>query len=291
MNPVLPGFDIDDVHCSRSDDDPNLFYYIPAAPGPELAPSGRPTLSLMVSGQTGILQFGVRWAVDPQTLEAVRAAISQKFPPLSINLIRLVPAPVSVIGVTLQITDGSKLQDITTVSSSDYPPYTALVNVPLDAASVARAISAINGNKSLLVVRYDVSLSVQNSVLVTIKGDLKSDLAAMDKAAELGDCQKQIDEAIQAGRLLVQHSGDSARDELRRQAYDSAVQKAAMFLFQLLRAPRGFPDSAFMEVSASAADTQSVSLAPLTDLGTWISSGQGGDFIHLVNGQPLRAGS
>jgi hypothetical protein len=282
MNQILTGFDINGVHCIPASDDPDLFYYMPSAPGPELGPSGRPTLSLLVTGQTGILQFGARWAVESQTLESVRAAISQKFPDLPLNLIRLVPAPVSIKGVTLQITDGRTLKDVQTVSSSGYPPYAALFSVTLDAASVARAISSIQGNSGMMAVRYDLLLSLQNSVEVTIKGDLQADLAALDNSAQPSDCRVQIGTAIQAGRLVVQYSDDAAPDELRQKASDAALEKSAIVLYQLLQAPIVSPDSALLDVSASATGVQEIALSPVTDIATWIPSGHSGDYITVV---------
>lgn len=286
MNQALPGFGINGIRCIPASDDPNMFYYMPLAPGPELGPSGRPTLSLLVTGQTGILQFGTRWGIDSQTLESVRAAISQKFPDLQLNLIRLVPAPATVKGVTLQITDGRNLQDVQTVSSSGYSPYSAVFSVTLDAGSVARAISAIKGNAGMMAVRYDIVLSFQVSVEVTIKGDLQPDLAALDNSAQLSDCEEQIGKDIQAGRLALQYSNDAAPGELRQKAYDAALEKAAIFLYQLLQAPTVSTDSALLEVSANATGVQDIAFSPLTDVATWIPSGHSGDYITVVSSAP-----
>jgi hypothetical protein len=285
MNDSIPGFDVNGVRCIPAGDDPDLFYYLPPAPGPELGPSGLPTLRLLVTGQTGFLQFGARWAVDSQTLESVRAGISQKFPDRPLNLIRLVPAPVSIKGVTLQITDGRVLKVVQTVLSSGYPPYTAVFSVTLDGASVARAISSIQGNSDMMAVRYDVILSLQTSVEATIKGDLQADLAALDNTAQLSDCKVDIGTAIQAGRLIVQYTNDGAPTELRQKAYDSAVEKAAIYLYQLLQSPVT-PDSTLLEVSVTATGVQDTALTPLTDVATWIPSGHSGDYINVVSSGP-----
>ena len=71
----------------------------------------------------------------------------------------LKPAPIGVIKASLLLSSNAvQAQDISTSTSSLYPPYSAIFSATLDAAAGANAIAAINGRTDVLFIEYRFTL-------------------------------------------------------------------------------------------------------------------------------------
>ena len=104
MIEMSQGFHFRGVYCYPSADEPTSFSYIPGEPTPERGPSGQPTLTLWLSDQGALLQFGAQWAVDSATLDALRQQIG-RLADLDPASIRLSPTPTTIESVTVDLAD------------------------------------------------------------------------------------------------------------------------------------------------------------------------------------------
>ncbi|HTG17089.1 MAG TPA: hypothetical protein VK747_17700, partial [Blastocatellia bacterium] len=227
MTAVPSGLDYRGAHFYRSRDDVQTFYYIAGEPTPDKDASGKPALNFFVTDQTALLQFSARWEVPVDVFEALRQPLHEQFPDSEPASIRFSPAPLSMGGVTLTLTDKSQEENLQTVMSANFPPYSALFNVTLTPEQKARVASALNGRTGVLKVSYRFSLSTEVSVETSITGDVSEDVAELGPSASRTDCQARIDAAIADGRLqLVRTGSDDAPAELREKADGLAKEKA-----------------------------------------------------------------
>ena len=136
---------------------PNRFYFTPGDPTPELAPNGAPTLSLWVTDNDARLQLGVQWKLDRDEEAQLRRNIVRDHSQLTAGDILLQPAPVLVQAVELLIRDSAgALVPAATARSSDFPPFTTLFALTLNAAQKNYAVAALQGQLGYLAIRYTI---------------------------------------------------------------------------------------------------------------------------------------
>jgi hypothetical protein len=179
---AAPGerYEINGVHVYAKAAEPSEFYYIPNIPTPELDPQGRPTLMLVRTAQGAILQFGVRFALTSGEESALLAALSKQAPQR--GALRLQPAPISVDAVAVSLANAAgQMVELTSRTSSGYPPYNTVFSLTLTDEQGAQAISAVNGRRGLLSVAYRISLPAE--VAGTINGAPANLVRSTDLAA------------------------------------------------------------------------------------------------------------
>lgn len=72
---------------------------------------------------------------------------------------RLQPAPIGVSKASLLLSANTvQAHELSSSSSSLYPPYSAIFSATLDAATGANAIAAVNGRSGVLFVEYRFTL-------------------------------------------------------------------------------------------------------------------------------------
>jgi hypothetical protein len=148
------------VRFFRSPSQPEVFFFVPAGPGPERDAQGRPTALLVHSPPRSSLQLGSRWEVDGSVLEDLRSRLASDHD-LNPNLIDLRPAQFQVDSVALVLGDGEGgFQELQRSRSSNYPPLSAIFQANLNEEQSARAISAFGGHKGYLAVTWRGTLTV-----------------------------------------------------------------------------------------------------------------------------------
>lgn len=152
-------YDLRGVHLYRKPQSLDSVYYLPGSPTPQTDGAGRPMLTLIANGESGMLQLSTCWGLDQKAQTELQADLVDTDPSLQGVLFH--PAPVAVGNVTLLLdADGSGTPaPLRAIPSSGYPPYSAVFNVPLTPAQRASAISAINGRAGLFLVQYEITLS------------------------------------------------------------------------------------------------------------------------------------
>jgi hypothetical protein len=280
------GFHFRGVYCYPSADDPASFFYIPAEPAPERGPSGQPTLTLWMSDQGALLQFGTQWSIDGDTLEALRQQIERQFADLDPASIRLSPAPTTIESVTLNLADASgAFSVLQSQSSSGFPPFSAIFNLSLSAEQKPRAASALNGQPGLLRVTYHGALSVAVAVSTTIAGDVREDVSDLARSATLDDASAQIEQALRDGRLLLTQSHpDSAPDDLVTMVDTLAREKAAALLLNMAKQlpTSAIVDASKFSVNATRTITQNLPLESATDIASWFPAGSGAGHMRVI---------
>lgn len=286
MIEIPQGFHFRGVYCYPSVDDAASFYYIPAEPTPERAPSGQPTLTLWMSDQGAMLQFGTQWSIDGTTLEALRLQIGHQFADLDPASIRLSPAPTTIEAVTLELADATgAFSGLQSQSSSGFPPYSAIFNLSLSAEQKPRAASALNGQPGLLRVTYHGSLSAAVAVSTTIAGDVREDVSDLPRSATLDDARAQIEQALRDGGLaLTQLHPDSAPDDLVTMVDTLAREKAAALLLTMARQlpTNATVDASKFSVSATRTISQNLPLESASDIASWFPAGSGAAHMRVI---------
>lgn len=281
--------DFQGISYYRSKEDPSTFFYMPQKPTAETDPKGKPTLSLWISDQGAILQLGTKWEAEDALLGELKKHHAERFQ-LEPALIRLSPVRVSVEGVTLALGDGEgRYQEVKTVSSSGYPPFSAIFNVQLNAEEKSRVAAALNGRRQFLTVTYRGLAPLEVSAETTIEGDAKADFAKLGKDATLTDCEMRIEIALAEGRLILRQAATpEAPVELRQKADRLAKEKAAAGLLRMVRESAGNLkpqlnlDESTLRATASLNTTLSIPIERSTDVSSWFPSGSGTDHIQIV---------
>lgn len=281
----LPGgFSLRDVYLYRSKDDPSTFFYLPGEPLPETGPDGTPTLQLIASDKGAVLQFGSQWSVEPTLLSSLKDDLSEKFPELQKELIRLSPAQISVSGATLYFEEGSgKLDELQSVKTSGFPPFTALFNVQLSSEDKAKVISSLNGSQNILKVSYEGSMPVELESRVSIHGDISRKISTLDKNLSLDAALVVVESAISEGSLNVERSEDEGiSQDLKDKTYRQAKEKAASVIVSLLSGNSSQTGQAKIESGVSRTETVQVPLEGSADISSWFPGRTGADHIIIT---------
>lgn len=288
MTELSGGFDFEAVHLFQSKDDPQTFYYVPGEPTPERSESGQPLVNLLISEQTGLVQLSTRWEVKTEQLEALRRPLHDRFPEVDPAAIRFSPAPISIEAVALMLmADDDQEEEVQSVTSSGFPPYTALFNATLNAAQKPRVVAALKGHTGLLKVVYRSSLASELRTGTSVVGEVSADVAELKPDAPISECQSRIETALSEGRLRLERTGsDAAPAELKEKAERMAKAKAAEMLSRLTgKEPDATLDAANLEASVSLTTTVAVPLVRSTDVGSWYPAGAGTANIMIAPSQ------
>jgi hypothetical protein len=150
----------EEIRFFRSASDPEVFFFLPARPGPEKDSAGRPTLLMLNTGSGSSLQLGTRWEADASTLERLREHLAEQFA-MSPALVTLRPVGVDVSAVTLALGNGAgDSQELQRSRSSGFAPLAALFNVALNAEQTSYAMAALNGRPGFLQLRWQGTWSI-----------------------------------------------------------------------------------------------------------------------------------
>jgi hypothetical protein len=276
MNAVPSGVDYGGAHFYRDRDDLQTFYYIAGEPKPDTDASGKPALNFFVTDNTALLQFSTRWEVPVDVFEASRKPLHEQFPDSEPASMRFSPAPLLIKAVTLALTDKAQEEDLQTVTSANFPPYSALFNVTLTPEQKSRVASALNGRTGVLKVSYVFSLSTNVSVETSITGDVSKDIAELGSSPARSDCQARIDTAIAEDRLRVVRKGaEGAPPELIKKVDGMAKEKAIDILQRMAKQAELNPDVANLKATATATMPTTIPLSRSTDVGSWYAAGSG----------------
>lgn len=276
MNAVPPGLDYGGAHFYRDRDELQTFYYIAGEPTPDKDAYGKPALNFFVTDNTALLQFSTRWEVPADVFEASRKPLHERFPDSEPASMRFSPAPLSIKNVTLALTDKAQEENLQSVTSANFPPYSALFNVTLTPEQKSRVASALNGRTGVLKVSYAFSLSASVSVETSIAGDVSKDIAELGPSPARADCQARIDTAIAEDRLrLVREGAEDAPPELTKKADGMAREKAIDILQGMAKQAELNPDVANLKATATATMPTTISLTRSTDVGSWYQGGSG----------------
>jgi hypothetical protein len=314
------GFNFHSVFCYKDASlDRWTFSYLPGEPEPDLDPFGKPMITVWVSDRGAMLQLQTRWDVKQEVLTELRHEISRRHPQLDADLLSLTGASLNRLEATLILGNGQEqFHELQTISSSGVPPYIATLNVQLTTEDKAKALAALNGQKSYLMVTYRFSLTTTASITAAIQGDVAADIQTLcspettdtedsaepsslfasllgsekkesRKQAEINvtleDCFAQIEVALTAGRLTLTRVEQGNVSDLLRQKADTSVKQTAAH--QLLATVKGLsgttklPDESRLNTTATQTETQQYSGDRTTDISTWFPSGNGLEQINV----------
>jgi hypothetical protein len=162
----------------------DTLYFLPSVPVPELDTLGRPTLTLLKTPQTSILQLGAQLTMSAAALSTAAAEIARQQP--SFASAQLQPGFVTVHEVNLMLADPSgAATTLKTSHSSGFPPYNVVFSVTLTPAQTAAAESAIMGRTGLLFVDYKISLPPE--LKVSLGGEIEPLIRSTDVANWFSD--------------------------------------------------------------------------------------------------------
>jgi hypothetical protein len=270
---VLAGFTLDGVECWPSLDDLGTWLYVPGPIGPERnVETGVPTLSVLSVAGSGILQCGAQWAADPQTLERLRLSAAER---AGLPQVRLSPAPARIKAAQLELIgrDGATalLQETTT---SNFTPYTALFHVTVDADKMSRVKEALAGSAGILSISYIIVVERRARAIARVTGSPQVPLTDSDQSPQR--LLELIRAALAAGQLKLDEGAEGpVQEELRAQARNAALDRAAAMLQTTSPQPRGDVRSGVVSIDAtvSLAGVTEVEISRTTDIAKWWQHG------------------
>jgi len=281
MIDLKDGFNLRGVDVYRSKEDPSTFFYLPGKPLPETGPDGRPSLQLIASDKSAILQLSSQWSVKSSILNSLKDDLSGKFKELQKELIRLSPAQISVSEATLFLVDKSgEFYELQSAQTSGFPPFTAMFNVKLNSEDKVKVISSLNGKQNVLLVSYKGYLPVERGVKVLIFGDVSREISVLDKSISLEEALAVVESAISKGRLSVEKSEDEGvSQDLKDDTYREAKEKAALAIVAIVSGNSGQSGQAKLESTIYRTETAQLSLESSADISSWFQNWTGADHI------------
>jgi hypothetical protein len=290
MDESKDSFEFDGIACYPAGDDPMQFYYLPAAPGPETGPNGKPNLLLVPTGAGGFLQFGVQFDVPAELLETLRKEIGARFNVANPALIRLTMVPLTVRAVRLLIrgADG-QCSEAARSNSSGFPPYTAVFHLQLNPGQQNGLTAALNGRHDCAQVAYYLTLNQPTKATARITGDLRPILEKLSGETPIESSslmlRRLLDEAIASGQLaLTSEATTGASPALVERALEEAKARTVDLLVHSLRGQPPIPDVSRANVAASFTEPGNLSMERWTDVADWFARSEGPGHIMLAPG-------
>jgi len=257
-----------DIQYRQSDNDPNVFFFIPGSPSPEIMSSGNPAASMIGNDNGGVLQLGVHWDVSGERLRSLGDYLRGRFQLAAPPQLTMDRVSVDAVKLDLSMPDG-RSESIASTTSSGYLPFAALFNVPLDAAHFGQSRLAMTGRQQILKVTYEISGQSLAYCTATISGDARQDVQDLQSNAEAADCRRQIDTSLVEGRLQLAVTGDDVSDAFRTRVVNAAKDQASGLLQKMLGGNDATLDAAHLESSVTLAEARPAKMTREADIGTW----------------------
>jgi hypothetical protein len=151
--------DLPDAVVISDIDDPDTFLYAPKRPSIAVDDQGRRQLNVLGAGAVSFLQVTSAWGLDESQRAALRAELARRNGRPAASL-KLRPLPETIDGVVLLLAGDAGFTELQRSKSSGVPPYHAAFNVTLDPDQLALVRAALDGERSRLLIRYDVTRRV-----------------------------------------------------------------------------------------------------------------------------------
>lgn len=282
---MLPeGDEFNGIYCYRQGEDPATFFYIPGPPVPARTSMGDPSISLITMVPVSMLQVGLQWNADSETLTNVAGQLAKKYPELDPAHIQLVPAPVSVTGVTLELSNrDGRYESIGVAASSSMPPFSAIFSISLKPDQSTLVISALNGGRDIMRAVYSLSVDVGVNASATLSGDMTDDLRQLGSNATEEQCENSLKAALDANRLTLETTKHQlAPESLLAQVRQEALDKAANLLYHFAAGSEPDFDAAHLKVAVSKTASLPVAITRTSDAATWLSGNAGRQHIQRI---------
>lgn len=164
---------------------PGEWVYLPRGAGPQRQPDGAPSLTLVVAPGGGTVSLGAVLGASESQLVALRTAVATR-DALPAAAVRLVPAPLRVVTVELELADaGGARAVLARSSSSGFPPYSAVLSAQLDAVQATQVAAAVQGAADTLLVRYRCVLGRHDETVLVRTTDIASWFAGTTGAGHI----------------------------------------------------------------------------------------------------------
>jgi len=260
---------VDGIRAWPSDDDPHRFLYVPGLPEPQRGPDGVPTSSLIVAGESAILQLGASWGLGSPQDERLRTALAAAYPGVDAAAVVLGPAPVDVSEAALEVADGAGgFTAIATSPGSGYPPFAAIFSAALTGEQRSLATAALNGTPGSVRVRYRASGTVRFAASARLRGRL---VGASRRERRSADPRADLEAALEEGTIRLEVDPTDAPEELARRARELVLEKAVR---AIASGDAGRARAATrLELEATAVADLRAELEPTADVAGWFSEG------------------
>jgi hypothetical protein len=289
MTEVPGGMAIDGVYVYPASD-PLTYYVLPLTAGPEVDSSGRPTLLLVPTGDTALLQLGAQLPLDDSALERVRQQLAEQLHGQDQSVVRLSPAPLRVDAARLMISSGDQAwTELARSTTSGFPPYMAVFGVPLKPDQSASALAAVQGRQGFLQVVYDVSVAVPCSITGELAGSLVNILRCLDPTQPDEDLDTRsrvlLEGAIADGDLRLDLQGADGLPSEATSVREDLITRGQCLIMQIIRGQAMPADLADVRVTTELNQSMDIPVPRVTDVATWFPAGEGSSHILIPAGQ------
>ena len=260
---------------------PNVYYFLPASPGPQTDPNGDPMLSLIGAGATWFLQMGTKWQAPSDILEELRQKLNIEHQDEAPILMNIAPISVEKVELVLYTQDDEKV--LASSGSSGSYPFTAALNASIPSDLQEEVVSAIHGKAKVLMVNYHYIFEQENEVAMELSGSLLKVREELGADSTLENIREWVEKEIESGQLVLQvsHNEDTPGElieDTRKKLLETATGEVHRFLSQ----PGTDLDASDLLVKAKETYKIPVKMMVSTDIGEWFTGNAGDDHIKIV---------
>lgn len=279
--PQIDGdFDIEGIRCYQDQHNQHHFYYIPLQPSPQSL-NNKPSLSLIIFNNKGILQAGAQLGVGRELLDKISQKIGLNYQALNPSLIRMRYAPINIVKVDLVLKLEGKEIVLATSKSSGIPPYGAVFNVNLTSNDTDLVISAMHGEPNILQVEYHATREVNTQIKMTIEGDIQASRDDLDSFASMEARRNWIQEAINSGKLTLEKSDlEFVSSDIWIELEAKAFEASANYVSTFIQSSDGEHSESRLFIEVKHTIKKSIPFIIMTDIGNWLTNYEADEFIR-----------
>ncbi len=270
----------EDLLYYKSSAQEGLWYYLPIRPRPKTDQNNRPSVSLIIIGDKGILQISSEWAANQNSLELLRKRIATTNGTTAAS-IQLAFAPIKIEKAELIIAKDNHHVVLADSNTSGFPPYSTIFNAELTKDQQDQVIAAFHEQANNLLVRYHATRNIDATISIQIAGDITSSKVFLPPEASLTACKEWVQQAIEEAILSnTQIAATSLATSLKQSAEQAALEAAANYVQRFIQ-EQPLPNESALSIEVIKGEEKPLSFYVTTDISTWFSGIEGDDFIKF----------
>lgn len=281
-----------EVFCYREKNDPATVYYIPLTVIAEKGQQEKLQFSLMLAGNSHMLQLACRWDIDRVLLTKLNTALLQMLRSEGLTTINFSAPSLNVKEVRLELADkNKKYTTLQSATSSGFPPYNAVFNLKINNEQKDQVLHTLNGTDDHMRIVYVVNVPVTHTSTATLKGLLNKIKGLEDLESGNKSINEIFDQALEDGifEINIYEANDAiTTDKLRQIVFSKAIKalnEYAKNKNSFSTAARDIViDEGQLEITASFETNNEVIIEPEANVADWFAGQRTTDFI---SGSPL----
>jgi len=236
--------EFEDVIYFQNPFDEHAFYFIPLIPSIKTDNRDKAMFSLIIVGETSMLQLTTEWRAKDENLEGLRTRLSIRHPDLTSALLRLSFAPIEIESANLVLQEGEEDIILSSSKTSGVAPFAAIFNAQLTKEQKEKVIAALKGEAGIFKFNYKATRNFSAKIFLEIKGDIESVTRDLSGEASLEDCHNWVKESMDKELLILTKKVDEQIDKQNQtSAEKEAIEIAANYVLKYIQENPSFQET------------------------------------------------